>query len=139
MLCKQLGLPLDVVGGRGVTDQKAPLTEYEQAIQSLCDGEGIRFLGEIGDEEKIKLMQTCRALIYTIPPTYSEVTSHKVQEAMLCGAPIITSPIGALSETPDWIRLGSAMACILVFFATRKNVGLGVLAGTLMLIALTWQ
>lgn len=64
-----------------------------------------------------------------------------VTYALMAGlvARMIVLPIGALSETPDWIRLGSAFACILVFFATRKNVGLGVLAGTLMLIALTWQ
>jgi len=59
--------------------------------------------------------------------------------ALMAGlvARMILLPIGGLSETPDWIRLSAAAACLAVFFITRKNVGLGVLAGSVTLVALT--
>ena len=97
MLCKELALPLDVVGARGV-ENSGELSEYEQAIQALCDGKQIKFHGEIDDAAKIRLLQTCRGLLYAMPPSYSEVTSHKVQEALLCGAPVISSAVGAMPE-----------------------------------------
>jgi glycosyltransferase involved in cell wall biosynthesis len=97
ILCQQLGLELDVVGGRGLEKSPdAPLTEYEKAIIERCDGKQIRFLGEVDDQTKIELMQTCKALIYITD--HPEVTSHKIQEAMFCGAPVIGPNIGALPE-----------------------------------------
>jgi glycosyltransferase involved in cell wall biosynthesis len=94
-LCKDLGLSLDIVGARGVPDN-APQTDYERAVLSFCDGEYVHYLGEVSHEEKLNLMQTCRALLYI--PRLGEVTSHKVQEAMLCGVPVICSNLGALPE-----------------------------------------
>lgn len=60
--------------------------------------------------------------------------------ALMAGlvARMILLPIGALAATPDWIRLSAAAACLAVFFITRKNVGLGVLAGSLTLMALVY-
>jgi len=80
-LCLEAKVPLDVAGSRGSPHSKVPLTDYELAVLDLCDGKQIRFLGEINHSEKIKLMQTCRALIYVMPPDYAEVASHKLQEA----------------------------------------------------------
>ncbi|MDD4986659.1 MAG: glycosyltransferase [Dehalococcoidales bacterium] len=88
-LCQRAGVPLDVVG-KGYGDA------YENLIKSECDGENIKYHGEVSEDEKISLMQTCRALIFVNQEP--EVTSHKIQEAMLTGAPIITCPIGALPE-----------------------------------------
>jgi len=61
-----------------------------------------------------------------------------VTYALLAGlvARMILLPIGALSATPDWVRLSAAGAGLAVFIVTRKNVGLGVLAGSLAIIAL---
>ena len=90
-LCQNVGVPLDVAGAPADKD-------YEDNLKVMCDGEQVRFLGEVTHEQKIELMQTCRALIYITPDAYSEVTSHKLQEAMFCGAPIITTPGGAFPE-----------------------------------------
>lgn len=91
MLCKELGLPLDVAGhGDG--------GEYEKAVRLICDGELIKYHGEVTNEEKIRLMQTCKALVYIMPQGYEEVTSHKLQECLFCGAPVIVSDVGAVSE-----------------------------------------
>lgn len=97
MLCKKFGLPLDVVGGRGseIVGGDA-IRDYEKAIMDLCDDKEIIFHGEVSDEEKIELMRSCRALIYIT--NHTEITSHKVQEAMFCGAPVIIPNSGGLPE-----------------------------------------
>ena len=61
-----------------------------------CDGYDIIFHGEVSNEKKMELYQTCKGLIYL--NSEPEVTSHKIQEAMLSGAPIITTKLGALPE-----------------------------------------
>lgn len=96
MLCKKLGLKLDVVGGRGSEAKDSKLSEYELSIRDLCDGEQIRFLGEISQEQKLELFQTARALLYITD--HPEVTSHKSMEAIACGLPVIASNIGAMPE-----------------------------------------
>jgi len=88
-ICKKAGVPLDIVG-KGNND------EYQEQVEKLCDGRNYRYLGEVTEEEKVKLYQTNKALIFVNQEP--EVTSHKVQEAMLCGQPVIVSNIGALPE-----------------------------------------
>lgn len=88
-LCKELGLSLDVVG-RGTGD------DFEKKIRNECDGNQIVYKGEVDEQEKISLMQRCKALLFINQEP--EVTSHKVQESLLCGAPVVTTNIGALPE-----------------------------------------
>ncbi len=63
-----------------------------------------------------------------------------VTYALMAGLVVrmIILPLGSLSATPLAVRLGAAGVGLLVFFATHKNVGASVLAGSLTLIALTW-
>ena len=97
MLCRNLGLSLDIAGGRGSeTTASTPQREYEQRIIDLCDGSQIKFYGEVSDEQKIELMQTCRGLIYMT--NHVEITSHKIQEALLAGAPAIVPNLGGIPE-----------------------------------------
>lgn len=96
ILCKKAGVPLDVAGGRGVENEGQPLTLYEQVIMNECDGEQIRFLGEVTEDGKIDLMRRCKALIYAT--NYPEPTNHKLQECLLCGAPAIVPRLGAIPE-----------------------------------------
>jgi len=96
-LCQELDLPLDVAGGRGseVTAGQ-PMSSYEAQIVEYCDGKKIVFHGEVSDEEKITLMQKAKGLIYMT--SHVEITSHKVQEAILCGCPAIIPNLGGLPE-----------------------------------------
>ncbi len=101
--CKKFGIKLDVVGGRG-SPTESPLTEYEKQIQSECDGDKIRFLGEVDEEQKIRLLQTAKALLYF--PHIPEVTSHKSMEAIACGCPVIAPNVGALPEVIEHGKTG---------------------------------
>ncbi|EWY41973.1 branched-chain amino acid transport [Skermanella stibiiresistens SB22] len=62
-----------------------------------------------------------------------------VAYALLAGliARMIVMPVGPLQTTDLGIRILSAVLALAVFFAFRKNIFLGVTAGTLALIALT--
>lgn len=96
-LCKQLGVNLDIAGGRGSeVDKGQAVSDYEKAVMELCDGDHICYLGEVSDQEKVRLMQSCRGLLYFTD--HVEITSHKVQEAMLCGAPVIIPNAGGMPE-----------------------------------------
>ena len=96
-LARRLGMGIDVISARGVGMEDKPLTEYEQAMDDMADGNNSKvFHNSLPELEKIKYLQTNKALIYiTIHP---EVTSHKIQEAMLCGMPVIVPRLGALPE-----------------------------------------
>ena len=61
-----------------------------------------------------------------------------VTYALMAGlvARMIVLPIGALAQTPDWMRLGAAATGLSVFFLSRKNIGLSVFAGSLTLVTL---
>ena len=64
-----------------------------------------------------------------------------VTYALLAGLVVrmIWMPIGALADTPDWMRFAAAGTGLVVFLIAKRSVGMGVLAGSLMLIALTSQ
>ncbi len=61
-----------------------------------------------------------------------------VTYALLAGLVVrmIALPIGALAETPDWWRFAAAGAGLLVFVLSKRNIGISVLAGALVLVAL---
>lgn len=86
-------------------------------------GAGAFLSGKIGTESAVIDWITC------------------VTYALLAGLVVrmIWMPIGALAATPDWMRFVAAGTGLAVFIVARKSVGLGVLSGTLTLIALTWN
>ena len=97
LLCKKLGVPLDIVSARGTEAQNAPLTDYEKEVLKLCDGQQIKlFPDSLPESDKIKMMQTNKALIYV--SSVPEPTSHKIQECLLTGMPAVVPGIGALPE-----------------------------------------
>ena len=95
MLCTKLGLPLDIITARGMGYSKED-EEYEKQVQALCDGVQIKLIWEYTEADKIRYMQSNKALLYITD--HPEVTSHKLQECLLCGLPAIVSGIGAAPE-----------------------------------------
>lgn len=55
----------------------------------------VDFLGPVSEEEKIELMQSCA--LYLQPSRY-EGFGLAIAEAMATGAPVVTSPVGAVPE-----------------------------------------
>jgi glycosyltransferase involved in cell wall biosynthesis len=79
-----------IAGARGnYADEAAAL------IHSLGADEFIHLAGAISKEEKIRLMRECAVYLQ---PTRYEGFGLAILEAMSCGAPVITSPEGAVPE-----------------------------------------
>jgi len=83
-------LRLLVVGERG-----SAYPELARLAQDQGLGSAVEFLGAIPRDEKISLMQRCR--VYVSPSRY-EGFGLAVLEAMSCGAPVVSSPVGAVPE-----------------------------------------
>lgn len=69
---------------------------YKTEIEPLIDGDRIVYLGEVGLDEKVKLLKNAKALLS--PVTWSEPFGMVNIEAMACGTPVIGSNWGALPE-----------------------------------------
>jgi branched-subunit amino acid transport protein len=63
-----------------------------------------------------------------------------VAYALLAGliARMIVLPQGTLTDTPLLVRLSAALAALLVYAITRRNLLLGVTAGTVWFVIFTW-
>ncbi len=76
------GLPLLVAGAPGWGGVRV-------------DGDGVRWLGEVGDDELARLYRGARAVAYV---SLYEGFGLPVLEAMACGAPVVAARTGALEE-----------------------------------------
>jgi glycosyltransferase involved in cell wall biosynthesis len=92
-VAKKANLGLDVVGGTSFVDDPA----YVEYVMSLCDGEKIRFVGEVSHEDKLKYLQNARMLV--VPSSWGEPFGLHVVEAMAVGTPVIALPDGGIAET----------------------------------------
>jgi glycosyltransferase involved in cell wall biosynthesis len=69
--------------------------KYEALAADLGLSDSIEFLGIISDAEKIRRMREC--CIYLQPSRY-EGFGVAIAEALSCGAPVVTSAVGAVPE-----------------------------------------
>jgi glycosyltransferase involved in cell wall biosynthesis len=81
-LAKLNGLPLLVAGAAGWGEVR-------------IGGSGVRWLGEVGDEELARLYRGARCVAYV---SLYEGFGLPVLEAMACGAPVVVARTGALEE-----------------------------------------
>jgi glycosyltransferase involved in cell wall biosynthesis len=79
------GLPLLVAGAAGWGDVR-------------FDGDAVRWLGEVGDEELARLYRGARCVAYV---SLYEGFGLPVLEAMACGTPVVTAQTDALEEVAD--------------------------------------
>lgn len=70
-------------------------TWLENMIMELGLQENVEYLGEVSKKKKIELMQSCA--IYVQPSIY-EGFGLAIAEAMSCGAPVISTAVGAVPE-----------------------------------------
>lgn len=82
---RRAGVELRVVGARGWRGVEV-------------GGNGVRWLGEVPDEELATLYRGARCLVY---PSLYEGFGIPVLEALACGTPVVTSAGGAMAEVAD--------------------------------------
>lgn len=84
------GIRFIIAGERGTYYPKV-----EQLVMDLGASDYIQFPGNISKEMKIDLMQRCKVYLQ---PSRFEGFGLALLEAMSCGAPVVTSPVGAVPE-----------------------------------------
>ncbi|NTW76068.1 MAG: glycosyltransferase family 4 protein [Candidatus Moranbacteria bacterium] len=74
----------------------ADATYFEEQIKPLIDGEQIKFIGEIGHKDKVKLLGHAKAIL--CPIQWDEPFGLYFIEAMACGTPVIANRRGSVPE-----------------------------------------
>ncbi|MDP3057541.1 MAG: glycosyltransferase family 4 protein [bacterium] len=82
----------------GKIDSAVPedIRYYEEDIKPFIDGKQISYIGEVEDKEKIKLLQSAKALLN--PIKWNEPFGLVTIEAMACGTPVIAFDRGPIRE-----------------------------------------
>src|SRR5436190_5985373 len=91
-IARDAGLPLRIAAKVDATD----LAYFESVIEPLLAGEGVEFVGEIGDRDKGAFLGGAAALL--CPIDWPEPFGLVVIEALACGTPVIAYPGGSIPE-----------------------------------------
>jgi glycosyltransferase involved in cell wall biosynthesis len=91
---KELGVQLDVVGG--LLDREAQNNGYLERLNSMCDGEDIQLHFNVSEDEKLRFLQTAKAMIY--PVRQDEAHCLAMIEAWVSGCPVVVADKGAMRE-----------------------------------------
>jgi glycosyltransferase involved in cell wall biosynthesis len=78
----------------------APEDEYYHAkVKPLVDGQRVVYVGEVGHDEKVRLLGGARAMLY--PVQAGEPFGLVLAEAMACGTPVAALDRGAVREVVE--------------------------------------
>lgn len=96
---KSAGVPL-IIAGRSYPEEGY----WHKEIERHIDGNMIKYVGEMGFKEKIKLYQNAKAVLF--PTQYAESFGLVMIEAMACGTPVIGWNKGSVPEVISDKRTG---------------------------------
>jgi len=91
---KKTGRRLIIAGNHD--EEGANFDYYHNEILPHCDGERIRYVGEVDDIQKNELLGKSAALLF--PVEWDEPFGIVMPEALACGTPVIAYDKGAVSE-----------------------------------------
>lgn len=112
----QLGAKLTIAGE--IREEDKPFLKKE--VMKHIDGERIKFIGEIGHEEKVKLLSNASALLF--PSRWNEAFGLVMIEALACGTPVIALNNGAVAEVLKDGKIGFIVEDELSFGEAMKKV-----------------
>ncbi|MBC7230018.1 MAG: glycosyltransferase family 4 protein [Actinobacteria bacterium] len=83
----------------GKIDPGADREYFETRVKPLLDGERAVYLGEVSQEEKVRLVSRARAFIF--PIQWEEPFGLVMAEALACGTPVLATRWGAVPEVVE--------------------------------------
>lgn len=87
-----LGVQLTIAGEIREEDKSF----LDSEVFPHVDGKMIKFVGEVGHEEKVRLLKDADALLF--PSRWNEAFGLVIVEALACGTPIVALDSGAVTE-----------------------------------------
>ncbi len=91
-IAKRCGIPLKIAAKVDPKERKY----FEQTIKPLLDDPLIEFVGPVNEQRKMKLMREALALL--LPIHWAEPFGLVFIEALSCGLPVLTCPLGSAPE-----------------------------------------
>lgn len=113
---KKAGVKLVMAGKVDTVDKEF----FKKEVEPLIDGKQIKFIGEIGHDEKVRFLKKAKALI--APIQWREPFGLFFIEAMACGAPVIAYPYGSVSEVIEDKKTGFIVKDIEEMVEAIKNI-----------------
>jgi glycosyltransferase involved in cell wall biosynthesis len=92
-IAQKAGVPLRMAGK---VDPGEDSRYFEERIEPHLDGEHIVFEGEVGGEQKRKLLSGARFLLF--PIQWEEPFGLVMTEALACGTPVVATAMGSAPE-----------------------------------------
>lgn len=92
-IAKKTGIKLDIAGKERLPENP----KYIEQIKADCDGDQIRFIGEVTERQKVELMSNAKALIST--SRWGEGFGLHIVEAMMTGTGVLAIADGGINET----------------------------------------
>lgn len=83
----------------GKIDQGRDREYFEQRVRPHLDGEKAVYLGEVSQEEKVRLLSRARAFLF--PIQWEEPFGLVMAEALACGTPVLATRWGAAPEVVE--------------------------------------
>ena len=87
-----LKIPLVIAGEIRESDKEF----FDKEVSPFIDGENIRFIGEIGSQDKNRILREADALLF--PSRWKEAFGLVMIEALACGTPVVALGNGAVPE-----------------------------------------
>jgi glycosyltransferase involved in cell wall biosynthesis len=91
-IAKRVGLPLKIAAKIGPQDQEY----FDSVVEPLLEDSSVDFLGQLDENSKRELIGHAMALL--MPIDWPEPFGMVFIEALACGTPVLTCPIGAAPE-----------------------------------------
>jgi glycosyltransferase involved in cell wall biosynthesis len=101
-VAKRAGIPLRIAAKEN--------DYYHRVVAPLVDGTHVRYVGEVGMEEKVALLGGARALLY--PVQAGEPFGLVITEALACGTPVAALNRGAVPELVEAGLTGGVFSTI---------------------------
>lgn len=114
--CGRMGVKLKMAGQGVISKEKGKIVAKELELS----GDFIEHVGTVGVKERFELMSKAKAVF--VPTVYLEPFGGVAIEAMLSGAPIITSDWGAFTETNQHGKTGFRTRTLGEVMWAMKNV-----------------